>query len=460
MHVQRTIGVFTAVVLQLSRAGQADAQANGSSIALRVGAGRPLEIVLEERVTIKGVGQPIAGTLVDPIYAYDRVVVPAGTRVLGRIAALEGPSTFAKTRAMLAGDFTPRRRVVLQFDMLVLGDERVPISTVVKLEIPHLKRTVAPAPPEEDQPATGVTGRLEQEAKAKVKEGIATAKQTGRDVLAEISAPGKKARLTHELVQRLPYHPQYIDAGTGYQVELLTPLDFGFAPAPDAAASATRPPPSSLLRARLVTALDSSSTPRGTLVQAVVTEPVFSAAHELIYPEGTILMGEVTFATPARSMHRNGRLRFLFERVQPPSADSAPLLASLTSVHASGDDRLALDEEGGASATNAKTRFIAPTLAILALRANLDQHEHLDPDGDGHMVQSGSPGALSTGGFIGFGLAGIPLSLMSKPLGLAFSAIGAARTTYQNVLGKGRNVQFPADTLIQLQLAPGPSPSR
>jgi hypothetical protein len=426
--------------------------------------GRPLEVVLDQRVTIKRVGQSIAGTLVDPIYVYDRMVVPAGTPVLGHITALEEPSRFARTRAMLAGDFTPRRHVVLQFDTLVLADGSVPIRTVVRAEIPHLKRTAASAPeeaasaPEEERPSTGVVGRTEQEAKAKVKEGIATAKQTGRDVLAEITQPGKAERLKHELVQRLPYHPQYIEAGTGYQAELLGAVDFGSVTPGESAPPDTRPAPSSLLRARLVTTLDSSKTPRGTPVQAVVTEPVFSAAHQLIFPEGTILNGEVTFATPARSLHRNGQLRFLFESVQPPAAAAAaPLLASLHSVHASDDDHVAIDEEGGATLTNSKTRFIAPTLAILALRANLNQHDHLDPDGDGHVIHGGTPGALGVGGFIGAGVVGVPLSLISRPVGIALSAVGAVRTTYSNVLGKGRDVQFPAHTLIQLQLAPGPS---
>jgi hypothetical protein len=426
-----------------------------------VNEGRPLEIVLEQRVTVKTVGQRITGTVVDPLYAFDRIVVPAGTTVLGRIAAFEEPSTFSKTRAMLSGDFTPRRHVVLQFDTLMLPDGPVPIRTVVKTEIPHLKKSTAPAPPGDDSSETaGVVGRMEHEAKARIKEGIADAKQASRDVLAEITQPGRGERLKHELVQRLPYHPQFIDAGTGYRAELLAPLDFGTVTPRDAAPADSRPAPSSILHARLVTALDSSRDARGTPIRAVVTEPVFSEAHELIYPEGTVLTGEVTLAAPARSLHRNGQLRFLFQSVQPPAGEQAPLLASLQAVHASGDDRLAIDEEGGATPTDSKTRFIAPTLAILALRANMDQHDHLDPDGDGHMIHSGSPGALGVGGFMGFGLAGIPLSLVSKPIGLALSAIGAARTTYSNVLGKGRDVRFPADTMIQLQLAPGPTTSR
>jgi hypothetical protein len=459
-----TIGFASVLILRLFFIDSTVALAQSAdavSVVQRVNEGRPLEIVLEQRTTVKAVGQRVTGTLVDPIYAYDRIVVPAGTQVLGCIAALEEPSKFAKTRAMLAGDFTPRRHAVLQFDTLLLPDGPMPIRTVVKMEIPHLKKASAPGRPEDDSKQNaGAIGRLEQEAKNQVKDGISSAKQKGRDVLAEITQPGRGERLKNELVQRLPYHPQFIDAGMGYHAQLLAPLDFGTAESSTVAPPDSRPAPSSILHARLITAMDSSKSSRGAPIQAVVTEPVFSAARELIYPEGTVLTGEVTLAAPARSLHRNGQLRFLFESVQPPGGDSSALLASLQAVHASGDDQLAIDEEGGAKATNSKTRFIAPTLAILALRANLGQHDHLDPDGDGHVVQGGSPGALGVGSFIGFGLAGIPLSFMSKSVGIALSAVGAARTTYSNVLGKGREVQFPVDTLIELQLAPGPSKPR
>jgi hypothetical protein len=458
VRVQYAIGTFLTVLLSLSGPTRVFAQTPiDAAVPLRVSAGRPLEVVLDTRITVKRSGQAVAGTLVEPLYAYDQVVAPAGTPVLGHITALEQPSRFARTRALLRGDFSPARRVVLQFDTLMLPDGPTPIRTVVDTEIPHLKRTAADAPPAHEHQKTGAAGRAEQEVKDKVTEGIATAKQASRDVLAEIRAPGKSARLKNELVQRLPYHPQFIDAGTGYQAELLEPVDFGRANPREPAARDTRLPPSSLLHARLVTTLDSSMSERGAPIEAVVTEPVFSPEHQLIFPEGTILRGEVTLSRPARMLHRNGQLRFLFESVQPPAAEATPLLASLQSVQASGDDKVAIDEEGGATLTNSKTRFIAPTLAILALRANVDQHDHLDPDGDGHVIHGGSPGALGVGGFIGAGIVGIPLSMIWKPAGLALTAIGAVRTTYSNVIGKGREVRFPAHTLIQLQLAPGPS---
>ena len=457
MDVHRTIRVWHFLSLFIAIPCVVLGQQDEPSVSLTLSAGRSLDVVLDQRVTIKAVGQSVDGILVEPLYAYDRVVVPAGTKVLGHVAALEGVSKVARTRAILSGDLTPLRKIVLEFDTLVYDDGRkVGMKTVVKTEIPNLKRTSAP-PTETDPVESGAIGRAEREAKNYVKQSISDAKQKGRDVLAEISQPGRTERAKQAVIDRLPYHPQAISARTGYHLELLAPLDFGRVTATEQASPDTRPAPSSLLRASLTTTLDSSKTPRGTPIQAVVSEPVFSADHHLILPEGTELEGEVTIARPAKRFHRNGQLRFLFERVKVPAGDASPLLASLQSAHTSGDDNMVLDDEGGAKIENHKTRFIAPALALLALRGTLDQHEHLDPDGDGHMIHSSNPGAVSAGGFFGLGLLGIPLSHIAPPVGVALSLFGAAKTVYSNILAKGREVQFPADTPIQLQLAPGPS---
>jgi hypothetical protein len=220
------------------------------------------------------------------------------------------------------------------------------------------------------------------------------------------------------------------------------------------------------LRARLATPLDSATTARGSRLDAVLTEPVFSADHQLILPEGTRLTGAVTAVKKARRLHRNGQLRFLFDQVQTPQRETATLLASLHSVDLSADDQVALDDEGGARVTNSKTRFIAPALAILALAGASEVHHHpLDEDDPGFgtgavRTSAGNPGSQSLGGFLGFGLIGAAAARLSHPLGLAFAAVGVAQTVYGHVLGKGRDVRFLADTPIELQLAPGPSPAK
>src|SRR5262249_1681028 len=149
--------------------------------------------------------------------------------------------------------------------------------------------------------------------------------------------------------------------------------------------------PDSVLHARLTTTIDSKASPRGTPLEATLTQPVFADDGRLIYPEGTRLIGEVTFAQPARRFHRNGRLRFLFERSEIPGQESVALLGSLHAVNVSGGDRVALDDEGGAAVADSNARFVQPALAMLAMRAALDQ-------GEGHGFEhAGGVGARTTG---------------------------------------------------------------
>jgi hypothetical protein len=75
-------------------------------------------------------------------------------------------------------------------------------------------------------------------------------------------------------------------------------------------------------------------------------------------------------------------------------------------------------------------------------------------------VSSGGGASSGLGGFFGLGLLGVGLSQISRPVGLTLAVVGAVRTIFTNVLGKGKEVSFPADTPIQLQLAPGPTAPR
>jgi hypothetical protein len=464
VRFRAVIGASSAILLTFGLAQRTRAQAEepAAAIDLVVEAGRPLQVALDQRVSVKRIGQPVTGTLVDPVYGYDRILVPAGTKVLGHVAKLEGASRAIRARAILGGDLTPIRHAVLEFDTLVLDDGRqIPVKTVVSGAIPNPKRSVAAT--SEAKRTGGSVGRAGEEVKAQARDAVSAAKQKASDALSAVTQPGRMERLKEAAIQRLPYHPTYLAKGTVYHAGLVSPLEFG-ATAPVAAAPAgTLPAPESVLNARLATTLESSKTPRGTPIEAIVTEPVFSSDHRLILPEGTTLRGEVTLAKQARRFHRNGQLRFLFESVQPPRQDASKLLASLYSVRASGDDHVVVDEEGGTTLDNSKTRFIAPALAVLALRATADHGHHPDGDGDandlpGATVQSGGGfGSRGVGGFLGLGLLGVGLSQISRPVGVTLAVVGVVRTFYTNVLGKGKEVSFPADTSIQLQLAPGPT---
>jgi len=454
------------LLFTLGASRPAFAQADGS-IELVVPVGRPLRVVLDRTVTVKSIGQPITGTLVEPVYAYDRIVLPAGAHVTGHVAALEGAPRLTRLRAMLGGDFSSKRHPVLQFDSIVVDDRSIPIHTAVGNGVVRMRRQIARGtePPEAD----GTIARARQKVGEKARDAIAAAKEKASETIAAIKEPGKGQRLKEMAIDRLPYHPQFLRKGTVFNAELQAPLTFGMTTAATLAPAGTKPAPASILKARLLTALDSAKTPRGTALEAVVTEPVFSADHQLIFPEGTRLMGEVTFAREARRLHRNGQLRFLFERVEPPTRDVMPMLAALHAVDVGSGDHVALDEEGGASVTNSKARFIPPALAILALQGSLDGPEHHGFDGDADdagasvtqsAVDANNVGGRGVGGFLGFGLIGVGLSQLSHPLAIGFAVAGVARTVYTNVIGKGQELRFAADTPIQVQLAPRPAAER
>ena len=447
---RRTVATASLLVATLVTGARHAAAADDERDVVVV-AGRPLHVTLDRRTAVKRVGQPIAGTLADAVFVYDRLVIPKGARVTGHVERLDAPSRRARAHAILGGDFSPHHRVVIAFDSVVVSDGReLPIATIVRAAMVRPTRQITPSFGSGGEHAHGAI-------RTRIDEATAEAKARVHETIGVIRQPGRLQRLKATAIDLLPYHPQFLEAGTMYAAEFVLPLDLGATgnlPPPVAGT----PAPGTVLSARLVTPLDSSKTPRGTPVEAIVTEPVMSEAGELVVPEGTVLVGEVTFAKAARHLHRNGALRFLIERVEFPEASAAaPLRASVYSVESSADDRIALDDEGGATVTNSKTRFIAPALAVVALRAATHHEEDRDfNDVTGapeNATRAGNPGL---GAFFGFGLVGTALSQISRPVGLGFAVLGVGRTVYQNLLGKGREVVFQPDTPLQLQLAPAP----
>jgi len=442
-------------------AGPAAAQT--SAVELVVPRGRALRVILTESTTVHRVGQIVTGRLVEPVYAYDRVVLPAGTIVRGRITKLTPPSKANRLRAMTGGDFSPQRAIEVRFESVVQDGSPKPIESIAKNETPHAVRATARnADAGDHADAEGVVSRAKGEAKGRAAAAIATVKQRAGDAVSAVKDPGRLDRVKEWALNRLPYRPQVLRKGTVYDAELLTPIDFGPTGVHDAAPDGTLPAPDSILTARLLTRLDSRATPRGSPLEAIVTQPVFAEDGRLIFPEGTKLTGEVTFAQPARRFHRNGQLRFLFERVEPPDRDAAPMLAALHAIDVDASDRVVLDDEGGAAVENSKTRFVEPALALLALRASMDQGEGRGFEREPTAARStaisargGNPLARGVGGLIGFGAIGFVVGHFSQPLGVAFGVVGAARSVYTNILGRGQELTFPADTPIQVQLAPG-----
>lgn len=140
---------------------------------------------------------------------------------------------------------------------------------------------------------------------------------------------------------QLPVHPQYIDAGTSFNADLLQPLDFGTeAVNPEALTNIGGPPPTgSAVHARLVTPLSSSTAKKGDPVEALITEPLV-VSDQLILPEGSAIRGSVVQAQPARRLGRNGQLRILFHQVAPPNGLERKVETNLEGVAVAKDEHL------------------------------------------------------------------------------------------------------------------------
>ncbi len=74
-----------------------------------VPAGVPLRVALESRAGIHRVGQSVRGRIVDPVYVFDRVALPAGTLVEGHVAEIGGVRVGRRLTAILSGNLTPPR---------------------------------------------------------------------------------------------------------------------------------------------------------------------------------------------------------------------------------------------------------------------------------------------------------------------------------------------------------------
>ena len=77
------------------------------SIPLTVAAGTPLKVALDKEVRIRKVGQPIHGKTTEPIYAFDKLLVPAGSDVIGKIAEIDPVSKKVRTMEALNANFSP-----------------------------------------------------------------------------------------------------------------------------------------------------------------------------------------------------------------------------------------------------------------------------------------------------------------------------------------------------------------
>jgi hypothetical protein len=430
-----------------------------TSISLRIPAGTPLKVALDQEIRVRKVGQPVHGKIAEPVYAFDKLVVPAGSEVNGRIAQIEAVSKKRRTIAALNADFSPYREVHIEFDELVLADgRRLPLQTSVARGSSGVLQFV---PAGAEQEKEGVKDAGKNLASREVTEARQEVKREWETVKKQLHEPAKVHRLERYGMAQLPYHPQYMDSGTSFNADLRQPLEFGTEPVRPETLSAigTQPPSGSVVHALLITPLNSSRTKKGDPVDAVISQPLVVSNH-LFLPEGSRIKGSVLQSRPARRLGRNGQLRIVFHQLVPPDGIQQTVEASLESVAVAKGEHLSLDSEGGAQVTTPKTRYLTTAISVALASSSMGDH---DRDGGIHGADGGNAGQGAANGASGFRFLGTIIGAFahSRVVSSGFGFYGAATSIYSHFLARGRDVDYPKDMSMLIGLGTrAPSPVR
>jgi hypothetical protein len=409
------------------------------NVPLTVPKGTAIQVIIDKELKVEKVGQPVRGRVVEPLYAFDKLVVPAGTEVTGEITQLEEVSNGKRTLDALNADLSPARRVAIQFDTIALGDGKsVAVKTIVTRGSGQVMEFVSAGRQKSKRSPVDIASEKAEQAENQ-------AKQELRRALAQVKEPGRIHRGKRYLLAQFPIHSQYIDPGTVYFAELQAPLDFGTEPlTPEMEKSiGVTPPEGSLVQARLSTELSSATARKGDPVEATLSRPLFDG-KELIFPQGSRLKGSVVEVRPARHLSRNGQLRLAFREIAPPEGIAQTIQANLKALESAKRDDVGLDTEGGAEAQTPKKRYLQTSIAIgLAAASSGD---------DGLNRVEGGAG--------GFRVVGIVLGAVvrSQPLGLAMGALGASRSIYVHFIARGHDVNLLKNTGMEIEIGTRPEP--
>ena len=426
-----------------------------------------MRLYLTKRIS-KRIGTPVEGKILEPVFAFDKEVIPAGSVVSGKVSQVQPVAKRLRFQAIVNGDFTPLHNSLVEFDSLTLPDgSKRPLHTVAVMGLNSIytepsknKKKSQKAPKPQDQNG-GILGTAKQSAKDQINGAI---NARSRGLMDVVRGPNKKEKLIDFLWAKLPYHPQYLRRGTRFDAPLQDPLQFGAEPVKvaDLVELGLQPAADSVAHVRLLTALDSSTAKRGEAVEAVVAAPLFSANQKLVLPEGTRLVGTVTVVKKARSFHRPGQLRFNFQKIELPEevanlrpAAPAPApfktQATVAAAEGSGLAPIKVDSEGGVQAQESKTRFIAPLISLVLASRAADNDAGRNHETGGAGGAQGNISGRTLGGGLGFGLVGSAVSQSSRFVGMAFGYYGLAWSVYSAVIATGGEVEFNKNAMMDIR---------
>jgi hypothetical protein len=130
------------------------------------------------------VDQIIRGRVVQPVYAFDKLLIPVGTEVSGRITRIEPVSAAQRTLAVLDANFTPLRAIDVTFTELILADgKHIQIQTTVTPGSGQVIRFLVAA---DGKDKKGIKDAASEKA-LEAKEEFSLAKLPGKNRRAEVA---------------------------------------------------------------------------------------------------------------------------------------------------------------------------------------------------------------------------------------------------------------------------------
>ncbi len=377
------------------------------------------------------VGAVVQAHTIEPFYHANQLVIPSGTVITGHVVRVSPVSRRERLDAMSHGDFTPLKTAKIQFDRLSLRDgEDVPLDTAPADQgsgILHFHRAIAQHPSVFHRAWATFVGQEHQ-------------------AVSMVTAPGRMDRIKKFVYSQLPLHPQAIAANSQYDVTLLHIPDGLDTPDlkvenPQSKAGKQKLTHDAELHARLEEKLSSKTAKDNEPVLAVITEPLFDDQGKVEVPEGAVLRGRVLRAKPAKFWGRNGALRFSFNRVDFPLGFRQNVNGVPTGVDGSQNKSLKLDSEGGVTPDTNRGLMAPLALGLLATHSLADE--------DASVAGS----ATASNGF-GLIVRIVAVASNSQTFGGVVGMITAGRSTYSRFIARGRNVVFPRNSEVEIEVGP------
>ena len=396
--------------------------------------GALIEVQTDRDVRMRA-GAAVQAHTVYPLYINNRLVLPAGTEVNGKIARVRRASRKLHLQALEHADFTPPHQATLQFTSFVLpGGASVRFRAATSLGGLRVVRF-------DTTPAGSHPPSLPRRMMADL---------VSREKATVISFAGLRRwdRAKRFIFSQLPLHPEYVDQGLQYTVHLSQPLTVPFAEAaPESSFQAAGKARNALkhpavVSAKLLTALNSKNSVRGTQVKALVTQPLLNAKNQVEVPQNTLLLGEVTQVKPAGKWGKDGTLRFAFRQMKFPAGYTQAVHGTTQAVMADGRQNLGIDAEGGAQ-PHPKSTLAPISLSLLAAHAAEDDEA--------------VAGAAASNGFAVLGRF-IAMAPGARYFGVAMGGLAAGRAIYERFIDHGTDVSFPLNTRIEIAVDPVHSP--